>query len=166
MICRIHQLCNSKIRDIDSFVFIQHDIRRLEIAVDDGFLVCRGNTFTNLCKDRNCAVGLQGARLPEDFSERLALDIAHREIFEAANLTDVMNPNYVLVRNFTGNHQFVLKTLQSIFALQQLGPNHLQGNIHVEFDVVGQEDASHAAGSDRFDDSVSGAKSRTRLKIF
>jgi hypothetical protein len=74
----LHHLGEAEVEDLDLAVRLDDDVRRFQVAMDDPFLVRRGERLANLCGNRERFVQRQGASL-QTLVERFALDQLHDE---------------------------------------------------------------------------------------
>src|SRR5438105_15557987 len=89
---------NPKIRDLEIAPLIDHQVRRLQIAMDDADAIVRINErITKLCDPARQLVRLKDFLflLATQTGERLAIHILHRNAAGALVMHEVMNSNDV-----------------------------------------------------------------------
>ena len=89
--------------------FADDDVFRLEVAVDDADVVRRRHAVGNLARQRQGMGGIQRPDPLDEGGQRLALDEAHRDVFEAADLAKVVDADDVLVSDLPREEELALE---------------------------------------------------------
>ena len=163
---------DAQIRELDFPLFREHDVVRLDVAVDDteAFRCAQGgrNGFDDdnglFLRKRLCGF--------QDASQTAAVDILHDDIraTELGICFDVHDTDYVGVADFRGEFRLADEAFQEfIVVLQKLPRKDFQRAVCAQRLVLGQINLAHAAFPDPFDDDVfsdlaSGNKDRLRRR--
>ena len=101
----------------------------------------------------------------EHVGEIGALDVGHRDVFDAADFAEVVDAHHVRVGDQAREQQLLFETALDLRGrLRVFGrgaPNHLQCQRNFEFRVPGLVDGAHAAHAEHLDDVVSAAEGCT-----
>ena len=143
-------------------VTVDHDVGRLQIAMHDADFVRSlepgGNLPGNDQRSRNSEL----SSFSQHRRQVPPLDVRHRDVLDAVDLTQIVNPNDVLVCNLPGQQQLALEPPLDIEAGRsdrtELRPNHFERNSDAELVVPGLVHGAHAADAERPDDVVSSAE--------
>lgn len=81
----------SEIRDPDLARTLDHDVRRLEVAMDDAALVCCSESCANLPRTLDCPIRREAAEPPLNRCELLAIDVFHRDERVPIDFVDVVH---------------------------------------------------------------------------
>ena len=137
----------AEVEDLDQTLGGDHHVVRLEIAVDDPFLVRRGEAMGDLRRDRN-QPAQRGKSLFDPRREAPAEDELHRDVGEALVLADLVNGDDVRMVQGRGGArllseaQIVLRTL-----VEALG-EQLDRDDAPEGRVARAVEPAHAAGAE------------------
>jgi hypothetical protein len=105
---------------------------------------------------------------PEYGREVLAVDERHRDVLDAADLAEVMNPDDVLVGDLPGEQQLALESPFDFSRGLRLGhhfrPDHFDGDRDAKVGVPRLIDRAHAADAERANDVVPGSERLPRLQ--
>jgi hypothetical protein len=88
---------------------VDHDVGRLQIAVQHAPLVCRGDARAELSRDVDRLVLRDAPDAPEQRREILAVDVLHREEAAAVGVAEVVQAADVLARDLPGDAKLVVK---------------------------------------------------------
>ena len=119
-----------------------HDVRRLQVAVDEAEPVRRVNGIGDVVHDRDLLLQRQrrrGAR------QRAPVDELHADVRAAGDLADLVHLADVRVLDARLRTRFVQKARH---LLRILGREHLDGDVASEARVVGAIDAAGSAGAE------------------
>src|SRR5579864_9540096 len=94
------------------------------------------------------------ASAAQNAAKGLALDVLHRDELDSIRFAQVVNADYVPVRNLVSKDQFLLKALQDSGLPRQFRTNNLECNKPFDFLVAGLIDRSHPADTEHFKDFV------------
>src|SRR5262245_17003640 len=100
---------DAEIHDGRLIVFANHDVRRLEIAVNDAGFMRRDETRDDALDEAKRPRHRQTSRMFEHGGEIRALDKGHRDVLDAVNLAEVVNTDDVLMRHLTREEQLALE---------------------------------------------------------
>jgi hypothetical protein len=145
----------TKIRDHDLASSIEHDVGRLQIAMQNAFGVSGGQSGAELSRDFHRFVGWKPADTPQQGSQVFAIDILHGEKCLAVDRAHVVHPANIGMRNAARHPYFVPKALeQSLIACGFVGKK-LQGDRLPERQVIRAIDFAHTTFSQQGNDAVS-----------
>ncbi len=91
---------------------VEHDVRGLEIAVDDVALVRGGEAGADLPRDLERALLGESSDAPQQRREILAVDVLHRQERAAVDLVDVVDAADVRVRDLPRHADFGVQLRQ------------------------------------------------------
>ena len=125
----------------------------------DNALGVRGDkSGERLLRDRERARQRNAAVFPEHGREIPAFDVRHRDVLDAVDLSEVVNPDDVLVRDLPGEEQLALESPLQILGgrliVCNLRPNHLQRDGDAKLGVPRLVDGAHAAEAEKSRDAV------------
>ncbi len=156
---------DAEIHDVDAAALVDHDVLRLEVAVDDAVAVGLGQAFRDLARDRHGPAGRQLADLADEALEVLAVDVFHGDERRPVRPADVEHPADVPVDDRAGRLELVAEALDRLGVGGHFGPEELQGDLLVELGVVDLVDAAHAAPAELFDDLVPPGEDRSGREL-
>ncbi len=149
---------DAEVHDERFVVTAHHDVGRLQIAVHDAGLVRGRQSRTHLLHDRERPIDRQPAVAPHDRRQVRSLHERHRDVFDAVELAEIVNPNDVLVRDTAGEEQLALEAFLDELRLQGVHrserPNHFHGHGDFERLVPGLIDRAHPADAEELDDVI------------
>ena len=105
----------AEVRDPHPPAAVEHDVRRLEVAVEDALLVRGVEARAELPRDVDRLVHGQVADPLEEGREVFAVHVLHREKMAALDLADVVNAADVRVRDLTREAHLRVKTREERF---------------------------------------------------
>ena len=85
----VDELRNAEVGDLDLVVTVDHEVRRLDVPVDDAAAVGIVESRSHLAREGDDTLGLELVSGVEQRRHRLPLDVLHGEIRQAALLADV-----------------------------------------------------------------------------
>ena len=100
---------------------------RFQIAVDDALLMGRGKALGDVPRVRNRGVDGQGAAI-EDRAQRLTVDRLGDNIGRLLVGADVMDGQYVRMRELGCRARLLHEALQAIRIGYEIGPQHPEGD--------------------------------------
>ena len=139
---------------------VEHDVRRLQIAMDDAAFVRRGQAGADLARDFDRSIGGKTAELPQQRRQLLAVHELHRQEGVTVNLVDVVDAADVGVRDLPRHAHFVVELHQAGRIAIELRRQELQRDRLPELQVVGPVDLAHPAASEPADDPIAPAEER------
>ena len=84
----------------------------------------------------------------------LALDVLHGDELHSVGFTQVVNADDVAVRHLMSQQQFLLEAIDDGLVASQIGPDYLQRNGAVQFEVGRLINRAHAALPENLDDLI------------
>ena len=102
----------AEVGDADLAAAVEHDVRRLEIAMDDAALVRGGESGADLPRDLERAIFREAADAAEQRREILAVHVLHRQERVAVDLADVVDAADVRVRDLPRHPHFGVQLRQ------------------------------------------------------
>jgi hypothetical protein len=136
--------CQPEVQHLDAAFVRNHDIRRLQVAMYDAFLVRRrqrvsqGTGNLNDLPDREAASGNQAVQW-------LPFDQLHRQEVDAVAFLHRVDSDNVRVVELGKRLCLTAKAAQSLRIVRHLGGQHLERYVPAQFRVGGAIDLAHAA---------------------
>jgi hypothetical protein len=138
---------------------LDHDVGRFQIAMDDARLVRRAEARRDLAHDADRPLDRHSPFFFEQRREVGPLDVRHRDVRDAVDLTEIVDADDVLVRDLAGEKQLAfeppLERLRRVLVLGVRRPNHFHRDGDLEHLVPGLIDRAHATDAEQPDDVVS-----------
>jgi hypothetical protein len=154
----------AEVHDDDPAGAVEHDVRRLEVAVDDTAGVRGHQPGAQRVRHLHALVLRQPPDPLEERRQVLAVDELHRDEGDAVGLTDVVDPADVRVRHLAGGADLVVEPGDGgAVAAERLG-QELQRHLLVELHVVGAVDLPHPAAAEQAQDAVAPRDRRADLE--
>ncbi|GDY63482.1 hypothetical protein SAV14893_028750 [Streptomyces avermitilis] len=145
---RVHDRRDTEVEDGDRAVLLDHHVPRLEVAVDDGHGVHRGQYGAQLRGHRDDPLpGIRGV-LGEVVGEVGPVDVLHDEEQLLALAARVVHGDQTRVVDLRGDPALAHETaaqLVGLLARDLVGAQQLDGHAPVEPFVVCRPDLAHAA---------------------
>lgn len=101
----------SKIGDTYLAAAVDHDVCRLEVAVQNAFLMGSRYAQTYLPRDLDRLVPTWPTEAPQDTGQVLAIDLFHREKNVPVLLGDVVDATHVRVRDLSSDADLITKAV-------------------------------------------------------
>ena len=139
---------------------VEHDVGRLEVAVEDAALVRRGEAGADLARDLEAALLREAADAPEQRREILAVHVLHRQERVPVDLADVVDAADVGMRDLARHAHFGVELRQARGIAIDVRRQELQRDRLPELQIVGAIDLAHAAAAEAADDAVAAAEQR------
>ena len=133
--------------------FRQHDVLRLEIAMDDVLLMRLVQRVHDLARDLQGVVEWQRSTR-ESIGERLALEVLEDEIPHAVLFPDVVKRADVRVVQAGDRLRFAVEALLHVGVVGEVRRQHLDGDRSIQPGVGGFVDLAHAASTEGTSDFV------------
>ena len=148
------ELRQAEVDDLDLPFAGEHQVRRLDVAVDDSGAVGFGESLRHL--DGNVERVVDGKRSARDaLFQSLALVVGHDEIeLAVVRLADVVDGADIRVVQGRGRFGFLDESLLRRLVACQLGRKKLERGEAVEAGVPDLTDETHAASAEMGDDLV------------
>ena len=151
-----------EIHDQRAIVGRDHDVLGLQIAVHDPDLVRRleaaGDLFRNRQRLRHGELPLP----PQPVGEVFPLDEGHREVLDAIELAEVVDPDDVFVGDLAGQDELALEAALDLAGrfdvVEDFRPDDFECDGDAELRVPRLIDHAHSAGAEHADDVVARAE--------
>jgi hypothetical protein len=150
----------AEVGETDLPLAVEHDVRGLEVAVEDALLVCRGEPRRHLPRD---VQGLVLRETPDPAEERrqvLPVHELHRQEVLPLGLADVPHAADGRVRDLARHADLAVKALQALGVALERAGQELEGDRLLELQVVRAVDLAHPAAAEETDDAVALAEHR------
>ena len=150
---RLRQLREAEVEDLDAAVPRHEDVLGLQVAVDDPFLVRRGEAVGDLDRlfdrlaHRQRAAGKPGP-------QRLAFEQLLDDVGRAVVLADVVNGGDVGMVEDAGRARLLLEALQALRIAREGAGQDLDRDVAAEARIARAEDLSHPSRADGGEDLV------------
>ena len=144
----------AEVGDPDPAVAVEHDVGRLQIAMDDAAIVRGGEAGADLPRELDRALLGKPADAAEQRREILAVDVLHRQERVAVELADVVDAAHVRMRHLPRHPHFGVQLRQPRRIAIDFLRQELQRDRLPELEVVGAIDLAHAAAPEASDDAV------------
>ena len=141
-------------------VAVEHDVGRLEIAVDDAAFVRGGEAGADLARDlERASSGKRPMRRSSDARSSPSTYSIDRNVC-AVDLADVVDAADVRMRHLPRHPDFGVQLRQARRIAVDVGRQELQRDRLPELQVVGAIHLAHAAAAEPADDAVAAAEER------
>ena len=143
-----------EVHDADSSTAVEHDVRRLQVAMNHAALMRRCQSGAQLTRDIRGFVFRETADAAERRREILAIDVLHRQIELAGSLADVVYAAHVGMRDLTSGADLVVELCEPRRITAEILGQEFQRDGLAETQIVGAIDFAHAAATEEADDSI------------
>jgi hypothetical protein len=133
---------------------VEHDVRRLQIPVQDAALVRRGEPRADLARDLEPLVFGKPADAAEQDGQILAVDVLHRDEELPVELADVVHAAHVRVRHGPRGPDLIVELREPHRVLREIHRQELERDLLSEAQVVGPVHLAHAAPPEQAEDAV------------
>ena len=145
-------------------LLVAHDVLRLQVAVDDPFGMGGVERAADLLNHGNRFFRRVLAILAKHGAHIFAIDVFHGDEANAVGFAQVVNANYIFMRDIARKNQFLFETLQDGRIGGQFGANYFERDQSVEFAVTRLVDSAHATLSEHAQDLVTSTKNNAGLE--
>ena len=152
----------SEIHDDHFAALVDHDVLRLEVAMDHAAVVRRRQPGAELARRLEGLVGGQPADAQQQRREVFAIHVLHGDERHAFDFADVVNAADVGVGDQARHAHFAVESLQQALIARRLFGQELQGYGLSERQVGGAIDLAHSAAAEQSDDAVAPAEQGSR----
>ena len=160
----IHRLRQTEVGDPHASPSVQHDVGRLQVAMQHPHLVSGGKSGAQLLGDLDALVPRQPADPLQENLEILTVDVFHRQKMLSVDLADVVHPADVGVADLPRQPNLVVEEFQSLGILGEVLRKKLQRHRVAELEVVRPVNFAHPPLADQRDDTVTLGDLRPRQK--
>ena len=138
-----------EVEDRDGPAVLDHDVLRLEVAMDDAELVRGFGPEGDLPEDRDRACLGQLSLELDDRPQVLARNVFHRDVGEVVAHSEVVDARHVRVLDLPVEIDLALEPEEELLVVGlPVGRQDLDGDDVVEIQILRLEDDSHAAAAD------------------
>jgi hypothetical protein len=143
-----------KIHDKDLAAAIDHDVGRLQVAVQHAFFVRRRQARAQLARGLQRLIHRQPPDTPQQGTEILPVHVLHGDVVQPLHLADVVNPAHVGMRHLARDAHFIIEARQRAFVASGGFRQELQRHHLSQRQVRGAIDLTHAAPPQQPGDAV------------
>ncbi len=147
---------------------VDHDVRRLQITMNDAFRMRRHEARHDVARDLERSRDGKPSVSPHDRREIGALDVRHRDVLDAVDLAEIMNAHDILVRDLSREQQFPFEAPLHFgrgFKIAGGSRQHdLDRHRDAKLGIPGLIDRPHATLPEQSDDVVAVAECFARLQ--
>ena len=147
------ELRQAEVDDLRVAVLGDHHVGRLEIAVDQPLFVRTGKPFSDLDRDIERALGLQGPT-DQDLAELVTADQLHRDERHTLGLADFVDHRDVRVLDQRRGPRFLEHPLAADTIVHEILGQDLERHLAPQVQVARAIHHAHAAAADLLDDFV------------
>ena len=151
-----------EIRNQDLAAAIEHDVGRLQIAMQHSLVVRGGEAGAQLARDFQGLVRGQTADAAHQRPEVFAIHVFHGQELHAVEFADVVNPADVGMGDLARDANLVAEALERARVPGGSLRKKLQRDRLAEFEVGGAIDFAHAAPAEQGDDAIALEQQRAR----
>jgi hypothetical protein len=166
--CAVHAALafdrDAEIGDADVAVAVDHDVLRLQIAMEHAVLVGGEQPETELASDLQRFVRRQATDAAQQRFEIFAVDVLHRQERHAVDFADVVDSADVRVRHAAREPCFRQQLVDEARIRDQRSVHELQSDRDGEAQVIAQVDAAHASLAELPHDAVTLEDGGARLE--
>ena len=145
---------------------VDHDVGRLQIAVQHPLVVCRTEAGAQLLGDLERLVAGHAADAAQQRSEVFAVHVLHGDKDLALRLHDVVNPQHVGMRDLAGQADLVPIAAEPGRVCRAASGEEFQSDWLLQLQVVCPIDVAHAAASQRSEQTIAAGQDGARRKAF
>jgi hypothetical protein len=144
----VRQLGDPEVEDLHFIPFGDHDVRGLDVAMNDSFIMGTGQPLTNQHRDPDGLGWFEGTS-PNPGEQGLPRAVRHAdEQLPVVRLVDLVDRTHVGVIESGGRSGLSHKTFPTVVVVGHLGRKEFQGDDALESRVLGFVNNSHAPLSD------------------
>ncbi len=147
-------LGHAEVGDVDPIRGVEHDVLRLQVAMDDALIVGGLEALGGLAEDPQQSLDRELALLLQDRREVPSVDELHRQELDAVALSEVEDAQHVRVGDAAGELDLALEALEGVGVVGDVRTNQLESDVAVEPLVMDQVDRTHASHAQQALDPV------------
>ena len=137
----------AEVHDDGLATLVQHNVLRLEVAVDDPFIMRRGEPRTDLASGIERLIRRQASNALEQVGEVFTIDVLHGNERLAVHFADVVHAADIWMRDLACDADFSVEPLQHAFGDTRFG-QELECHYLRKREVGGAIDFAHAAAAE------------------
>ena len=153
-----HRARDAEVHDHGIVFLGDHDVGRLQVAVDYARRVRRGEAGDHRARDLQGALNRELAFALEQGRKVLALDVRHRDVLDALHLAEVVDAHHVAVRDLPREEELLLEAALERLRRRRVRagfrPDDLYGDHDAELGIPRLIHCAHAAEAKQSDDVV------------
>ncbi len=153
-----HGAGDAEIHHDDAAGFFDHDVLRLQVAVDHAFGVRCVERGAGLVDDVGAFFEGEASLLLDQRGEILAFDELHGDELHTIGFAKIENPDDVFLGDFPSEDQLLLEALKNLLVDGEFRADDFQSDEAVEFEVPRFVDGAHAAFAQHLDNFVAFAE--------
>ena len=157
---RFGEAGQAEVGDAHVALAVEHQVRGLEVPVEDTLLVRGGEPRAELPRDVERLVGRQPADAPQERREVLAVHQLHGQEEVALRLPHVVHPADRRVRDLPRHPDLAVEPREPLAVCVEPVRQELEGDRLLELQVVGPVDLAHPAAADEPGDAVAPRQDR------
>ena len=150
-----------EVEDLGVPLLVDHDVARLEVAVDDARVVGFAQAAADLLGDGHDRGDVEPPRTADEALEILPGDVLEGDVVETLVFAQMVHLADVAVGDAVGQLDLVDEALERPRVLGDVGADELDGHFLARLRVEGPVDAAHAAPAQELDDLVALPEDRT-----
>ena len=154
--------CEPEVHDHHATGAGEHDVLRLDVAVDETGLVDRLETGQELRGDVLRLFQLERAALLEHVEQRRPVDVLHRHQLAAVDLDQVEDPADVGRDHLAGGADLLPQQLEPALGFEEILTQRLERHLDPQLEVEGVPHLAHAAAAEHLEDLVTLAEHLAR----
>ena len=155
----------SEVHDLRLAARVDHDVGRLQVAMQDPFRVRGHQTRRDAARDVDRFVFGESTDAPQQLREVFAVDVLHRDEVLPFPVDDVVDAADVRMRDLATETHFIVQSAEEDRVAREAGGKELQRDRLVELRVVGAIDLAHAAGAEEAGDAVAAGDDRAGREL-
>ena len=145
---------DAEVRDLHLAARVQHDVARLDVAVDHALRVSGLERATHVHRDVRGAIGHDAPAAGQELGERPAFHVLHDDEVHAVVRARVEDRHDVLVGDPRRRLRLATEALDELVVLGEARREELDRHLAAQDGVVTEEDLGHAASSELVLDAV------------
>ena len=145
---------DAEVHDLHVAVGLDHDVLRLDVAMDDVHVVRDRKGLTNLRADFGDLALVDGTALLDGGFKVGAAYVFHDDVVRARVLTPVVHVHDVGARKVGSRRRFLAETRSELLVLGVLRQHHLNGDGTAQHVVLGAINLCHATDAYTLDDLI------------
>ncbi|HEY6213713.1 MAG TPA: hypothetical protein VIW45_15580 [Vicinamibacterales bacterium] len=153
---------DAEVQDLQRSARVEHQVRRLDVAVNDAGAVCVREAVAELLHQNELLIERHLLALADHARERRAFDVLHRDEWAAHVLADVVYDHDVLVIKARVRARLALEPFAELVGFDVLA-QQLDGEQAIHFGIAREVEGSHPAFAEALQYLVAAYRSRKRV---